>query len=261
MERGSLSIDGARESRSDRRGDGSWPWPTRVAFRFVFVWFLVEFHSALVQLVPLLEPLAVGIDRAKRPLYVWIARTVCGIRIESFSESSGDTTYDWVRVAANVVIAAAGCAVWTVLDRGSRGHPRLADALRTAIRFTLALSMFTYGFAKVFPLQFQPLEVPALLRTYGESSPMGLLWNFMAASRTYTVFAGGMEIVGGLLLCFRRTQLAGALWTAGGRARGRPRARSRSHSTGRTASTARGRSAASGSSSPAGASIAAITFS
>ncbi|MFM7521582.1 MAG: hypothetical protein ACKO9B_14090 [Planctomycetota bacterium] len=215
MARGSLSIDGARESRSDRRGDGSWPWPTRVAFRFVFVWFLVEFHSALVQLVPLLEPLAVGIDRAKRPLYVWIARTVCGIRIESFSESSCDTTYDWVRVAANVVIAAAGCALWTLLDRGSRGHPRLADALRTAIRFTLALSMFTYGFAKVFPLQFQPLEVPALLRTYGESSPMGLLWNFMAASRTYTVFAGGMEIVGGLLLCFRRTQLAGALWTAG----------------------------------------------
>jgi hypothetical protein len=37
----------------------------------------------------------------------------------------------------------------------------------------------------------------------------------MAASRTYTVFAGWMEIVGGLLLCFRRTQLAGALWTAG----------------------------------------------
>jgi len=219
MERGSLSIDGARASRSDRRGDGScdgqWTWPTRVAFRFVFVWFLVEFHSALVQLVPLLEPAAIELDRAKRPLYVWIARTGCGIRIESFSESSGDTTYDWVRVAANVVIAAAGCALWTVLDRGSRGHPRLADALRTAIRFTLALSMFTYGFAKVFPLQFQPLEVPTLLRTYGESSPMGLLWNFMAASRPYTVFAGWMEIVGGLLLCFRRTQLAGALWTAG----------------------------------------------
>jgi uncharacterized membrane protein YphA (DoxX/SURF4 family) len=215
MARGSRSIDGAVDSPPDTRNDGSWPWATGIVFRFVFVWFLVEFHSALLQLVPLLEPAAIGLDRAKRPLYVWIARTVCGIRIDSFSESSGDTTYDWVRVAANVVIAAAGCALWTVLDRGSRGHPRLADALRTAIRFTLALSMFTYGFAKVFPLQFQPLEVPTLLRTYGESSPMGLLWNFMAASRTYTVFAGWMEIVGGLLLCFRRTQLAGALWTAG----------------------------------------------
>ena len=215
MARGSWSIDGAGDSPTAARGDGDWRWPTRVAFRFVLVWFLVEFHSALLQIVPLLEPVAVGLDRAKRPFYVWIARTACGIRIESFSEASGDTTYDWVRTAANVAIAAGGCVLWTVLDRRSRGHPRLADALRTLIRFTLAVTMFTYGFAKVFPLQFQPLEVPALSRTYGESSPMGLLWTFMAASRPYTVFAGWTEIVGGLLLCFRRTQVAGALWTAG----------------------------------------------
>ena len=95
MIRGSSSNDGAREARSDRRGDGAcagqWPWPTLVAFRFVSVWFLVEFHSALVQLVPLLEPVAIELDRAKRPFYVWIARTVCGIRIESFSEISGDS--------------------------------------------------------------------------------------------------------------------------------------------------------------------------
>lgn len=215
MTRGSWSIEGAVAPPAVARGDSAWPWHTRLAFRFVFVWFLVEFHSALVQLVPLLEPVAIGLDRAKRPFYAWIADVACGIRIESFSESSGDTTYDWVRVAANVVIAAAGCLLWTVLDRHSRSHPRLADVMRTAIRFTLALSMFTYGFAKVFPLQFQAIEVPTLLRTYGESSPMGLLWNFMAASRPYAAFAGWMEIVGGLLLCFRRTQLAGALWTAG----------------------------------------------
>ena len=195
--------------------DQGWAWPTLAAFRFVFVWFVVEFHTALLQVVPLFESLAHRLDVAKRPFYRTIAESLLGLRIESFSESSGDTTYDWVRVAANLTIAAAGCGMWTALDRRSREYPRLADFLRIAIRFTLAVTMFTYGLAKIFPLQFQPLEVPTLLRTYGESSPMGLLWVFMSASRPYAIFAGAMEIVGGLLLCFRRTQLAGALWTAG----------------------------------------------
>ncbi|MFM7075667.1 MAG: hypothetical protein ACKO3G_06320 [Planctomycetaceae bacterium] len=214
MTRGSTSIDRAFDS-SSRSQDEGWASPTLVAFRFVFVWFVIEFHTALLQVVPLLEPLAHWIDVAKRPFYTVIARTLLGVRIESFSDSSGDTTYDWVRVAVNLALAAAGCGLWTAFDRRSRAYPRLADGLRTAIRFTLAATMFTYGLAKVFPLQFQLLEVPTLLRTYGESSPMGLLWVFMSASRPYAIFAGAMELVGGLLLCFRRTQLAGALWTAG----------------------------------------------
>ena len=50
-----------------------------------------------------------------------------------------------------------------------------------------------------------------MTRTYGESSPMGLLWTFMAASPAYTFFAGLGETVGGLLLVFRRTATVGAL--------------------------------------------------
>ncbi|MFM7520818.1 MAG: hypothetical protein ACKO9B_10160 [Planctomycetota bacterium] len=182
MVREPFAIDhaGAAESAGDDRSD--WSWPRLLVFRFVFVWFLCEFHSALVQLAPLFEPLAIALDRAKRPFYVWIARTVCGIRIESFSESSGDTTYDWVRVATNLAIAAVGSAAWTLFDRRSRSQPRLADGLRTAIRFTVALAMFTYGLAKLFAVQFPPLEIPTLLRTYGDSSPMGLLWVFMSAT-------------------------------------------------------------------------------
>jgi hypothetical protein len=49
------------------------------------------------------------------------------------------------------------------------------------------------------------------MRTYGESSPMGLLWTFMGVSPAYQMFAGLAEIVPGLLLLFRRTALLGAL--------------------------------------------------
>lgn len=205
---------GGGDGRAHTGPAGDWGRPTCFVFRFVFVYFLVEFHTAVLQLLPLLEPVATRIDEAKRPFYVWIADRLLGIRIDTFSTSSGDTTYDWVRVAANLAMAALGGVLWTMLDR-RRAHPRLADGLRIAIRYVLALSMFTYGLAKVFPLQFQPPEVQTLLKTYGESSPMGLLWTFMGASRPYTIFAGWTEILGGLLLCFRSTQVAGALWTAG----------------------------------------------
>jgi len=42
---------------------------------------------------------------------------------------------------------------------------------------------------------------------------MGLLWTFMGVSTPYTVFAGAMETLGGVLLFFRRTTTLGALVT------------------------------------------------
>jgi hypothetical protein len=54
-----------------------------------------------------------------------------------------------------------------------------------------------------------------LMQPYGDSSPMGILWTFMGASMAYTMFAGATEMLGGLLLIFRRTMLLGALVAIG----------------------------------------------
>ena len=79
------------------------------------------------------------------------------------------------------------------------------------MRLVVAGAMFTYGINKVFGLQFPEPGMQRLLQDYGDSSPMGLLWTFMGASQPYTMFAGWMETIGGLLLCLRRTQLVGTL--------------------------------------------------
>jgi hypothetical protein len=72
--------------------------------------------------------------------------------------------------------------------------------------------MFTYGVAKLLPGQFAATPSYAeLLRTYGDSSPMGLLWTFMAASRPYVLFTGIIEVAGGALLFFPRLATLGAL--------------------------------------------------
>lgn len=66
----------------------------------------------------------------------------------------------------------------------------------------------------MFPLQFQTPGLHTLSETYGEASPMGLLWTFMGASMAYTIFAGLAEVTGGLLLLFSRTTMLGALISA-----------------------------------------------
>lgn len=93
-----------------------------------------------------------------------------------------------------------------------RAHYRtLLDWLRVYVRYALASIMLSYGLAKVFKSQFPLPSAGRLMEAYGESSPMGLLWTFMGYSTAYTVFTGAAEVLGGVLLFFRRTTTLGAL--------------------------------------------------
>src|SRR5262249_51191039 len=75
----------------------------------------------------------------------------------------------------------------------------------------LAVTMFSYGFVKVFPLQFRPPTFARLIEPFGEFSPMGVLWSFMGVSKAYTIFSGAAEVIGGSFLLLRRTTTLGAL--------------------------------------------------
>lgn len=204
-----------QDDSAAERWSAPWPLPVRVAFRFAFIYFIFAFFSAILQLVPLLGMLGYLHDQAVQPFYVWIGKLVFGVEITVFTNGSGDTTYNWVQFASHLVFAAVATVAWSAVDRRRPSYPWLKDGLWIAMRFVLASAMFGYGINKVFGLQFPEPGMQRLLQDYGDSSPMGLLWTFMGASQPYTMFAGWMETIGGLLLCFRRTQLVGALWTAG----------------------------------------------
>ena len=204
-----------QDDSATERLPARWPWTVRVAFRFAFIYFIFSFFSAVLQLVPLLGVLGYLHDQAVQPFYVWIGKLVFGVEITVFTNGSGDTTYNWVQFASHLVFAAVATVAWSAVDRRRPSYPWLKDGLWIAMRFMLASAMFGYGINKVFGLQFPEPGMQRLLQGYGDSSPMGLLWTFMGASQPYTMFAGWMETIGGLLLCFRRTQLVGALWTAG----------------------------------------------
>ena len=146
-------------------------------------------------------------------LMQFVGRTVLGIdgTIVVQHNGSGDTTADYVRIFTFFLLASIACAIWVAIDR-KRDHPRFAAWMTTWARYWLATWMIIYGAGKVFPpRQFPPPDLVTLTQTYGESSPMGLAWTFMGYSQGYTMFTGAAELLGGLLLLFRRTTTLGAV--------------------------------------------------
>jgi hypothetical protein len=75
--------------------------------------------------------------------------------------------------------------------------------------------MFLYGFVKIFKLQFASASLTHLLEPLGDFSPMGLAWTYMGFSKSFNVFVGFLEVLGGLLLIPRRTQTLGSFIVMG----------------------------------------------
>lgn len=183
-----------------------WSLSSRIFFRFFFVYFalyifpfplnLVEFYDfSLIWDAPVL----------------WLGETLFGYEITVRPNGSGDTTWNYVQVLLFAIIAVIATVVWSVVDRHRASYDTLYLWLIIALRFYLGSVMITYGFAKVIKTQFPAPFLGRLAGTYGDSSPMGLLWTFMGFSKAYNFFTGMAEVMGGFLLFFRKTRLLAAL--------------------------------------------------
>jgi hypothetical protein len=177
-----------------------WSLRARLAYRFAASYFAIFFVPAV-----LFRPLDVLVAG-------WLG--VSPALMNPGRSGSGDKTVDWVHALTVLTLAMVATVVWSVLDRRRRDYTTALAWTRLALRYQLAWIIMGYGLAKVFPMQFQPPTYARLVERFGDFSPMGLLWSFMGASMGYTIFAGAMEVLGALLLLFRRTSLVGALITA-----------------------------------------------
>jgi len=105
--------------------------------------------------------------------------------------------------------------VWSIVARRTTSYPRLHKWFRLFLRVALGTTMFSYGFAKVFPLQMPTVFLSRLLEPFGDFSPMGVIWYSIGAAPGYERFIGSAEVLGGLLLLLPWTTLIGALVTLG----------------------------------------------
>lgn len=78
----------------------------------------------------------------------------------------------------------------------------------------LAVSLLPYAWTKILHVQMGYADYADALVQYGEMSPMGLLWRFMAFSPTVQFLAGLAELIAVILLLFRRSVWLGALIAA-----------------------------------------------
>ncbi|SDD73663.1 DoxX protein [Myxococcus virescens] len=196
----------------------AWSLARRLAFRFAFAYLAIYFFPFPLDLIPVLgEFIHAFQDGLWKAAVPWVGKHVLRLStdITVMPNGSGDTTFNYVQVLMNFVAAVAVTGVWSVVDRRRTEYVKAHDVLHANVRYVLAMSMLSYGLAKLFKSQFPFPSPDRLAQPLGDFSPMGLLWNFMGYSTGYNVFTGGAEFLGGCLLLFRRTTTLGALVVAG----------------------------------------------
>ena len=192
------------------------PWSPalRVGFRFSAAWLLLvtDLFGAFGQL-PGVRSVAGKLGEGEAKLLEWVGARVLHTAHPAVSlpNGAGDKTVFWVDQLVTLVLAVVVAIVWTALDRRRTEYRKAHDWLRAHVRFTLGAIMLGYGAYKIVQLQFPPPMLSALIRPYGESSPMGILWKLMGHSYGYNLFTGLAEAVPAALLFWRRTTTLGAL--------------------------------------------------
>jgi len=193
-----------------------WSLARRLVFRFFCCYWLLYVlpEGGRVSLVPFSDVVLKWWEKMWHAAVPWVATRVfhvTGQPATYFPTGSGDTTLEYITNLLYVLVAIVAMLAWSALDRRRPNYRALDAWLRVLVRYTLAFTLFGYGFAKIFPLQFQPTPLRRFIEPYGAFSPMGVLWSFMGASVPYIIYTGCAEVLGGVLLLFRRTTSLGAM--------------------------------------------------
>ena len=101
-----------------------WNLATRIAFRFVFAYFVLyafPYQAPLERVVP------------------WVGSHILHLShaITVFPNGSGDTTYNYVEVLCFLAVATVATLTWSLLDRRRANYERLFQWLRLGIRFVV----------------------------------------------------------------------------------------------------------------------------
>lgn len=202
-----------------------WSLPAKVAFRFSFLYLMLYvFCNGNVTVFTVFEAFPVIEGWIGKQLFTpfatltqwWAVRAfhLTGMAATWHRDGSGDTLLNYLLCVTFLGVAVLGTVIWSLLDRHRPHYQTLYAWLRFFLRLNVGMGMFQYGFYKVFPIQMQPPHLAVLNEPVGQASPMTLLWTLLGLSPMYERVCGAAEVLGGLLILFRRTALAGALMSA-----------------------------------------------
>ncbi len=120
-----------------------------------------------------------------------------------------DGYWNWL---VALIIAVAGTVIWSIADKQkTTEYNRLYYFLRVCIRVRLALAVITTGIIKLLPLQLPRPSLSDYHTDYGDF----LSWKiyYLSTSITFAGYVpaiGLLELLGGILLLFRKTAAIGS---------------------------------------------------
>jgi hypothetical protein len=203
-----------------------WTPLSRVAFRIAFLYFFCFIfcygNGTIFSIIPWLGgKIDMVCTWPFNNLAVWVGQHVfhlTGLAATWHPTGSGDTTLNWIENGLFITFSLVGGLIWSLVAvlRGNRRkeYQTLYAWLRFGLRLTCGFFMLNYGFAKVFPFQMAPISIAILNEPVGNMSPMTFIWALIGMNPLYEMICGSAEVLGGLLFLFRRTALAGALFSA-----------------------------------------------
>ncbi len=124
----------------------------------------------------------------------------------------------WIFGLLNPVMTLAGllfCIIYPFIwqrkeEKGKINSEKLRSWIGGIVRYWLAASISTYGFAKILKAQFYQ-SISANDSLVQSLSGFDLTWNYFGHSYAMAVIIAIFQIGGSVLLLFRRTTLLGAL--------------------------------------------------
>ncbi len=191
----------------------NWSLTQKLLFRFFAAYFFIYIIPFPIGFIPFTDTLFTWFNGIWDWLVPWAGKNMLHLSypITVMPNGSGDTTYNYVQLFLFAFLAIITAIIWSVADRKRKSYDLLLYWIMVYVRYYLAFTMMSYGFYKIIKTQF-PFPFMGLTKTYGDSSPMGLLWNFMGYSTAFNVFTGLADAIGGFLLLLRKTTTFGALF-------------------------------------------------
>jgi len=204
----------------------AWTPPQKVLFRFTACFFILwifpsHFVDVLISSLPENKPafldtisdFVIGnVNHFYRDSFTVLLNAVPTTKdLVSADITSYDEWTSYAFLFMNIVLSVAGCILWTIIDRNRKSYNQAYYWLHIFVRYFLAATMLVYGLIKVFCFQMAFPTPSNLVTMMGDYWPQKLAWNYMGYSKPFQIFCGLGEVIGGLLLFWRRTTLLGSL--------------------------------------------------
>jgi hypothetical protein len=141
-----------------------WHPAEKIIFRFFCLFFVLTLFPFPLDFLPWAgEKITKWYAIGKQPIIQFLGNHLLGIsgEIKKVSYGSGDTTYDWVDLVTVFLLTSVGIVLWSVFGRNRATYQGAMEWLSVYIRYYLVMTMFSYGFSKIF---FHFLSPFALLR-------------------------------------------------------------------------------------------------